>query len=38
MMGEQFALKGTLRWKDDAKGDTYHYGVAYELSQVDRGG
>ncbi|MFS0689347.1 PilZ domain-containing protein [Sporosarcina sp. 179-K 8C2 HS] len=35
VMDEQFNLKGTLRWKDKAKGDTYHYGIASDLCQVD---
>ena len=34
-MDEQFNIEGTIQWKDKAKGDTFFYGVAYDLSQMD---
>ena len=38
MMDEQFNIKGTVQWKDEAKGDTFLYGIAYDLSQMDESG
>ncbi|WP_368858640.1 EAL domain-containing protein [Oceanobacillus saliphilus] len=35
LMNELFELEGTLIWKDDAKGDTFFYGVTFNLTVQD---
>lgn len=35
LMNEQFQIEGSLQWKDEANGDTFYYGVASDLSQMD---
>ncbi|MFB4169983.1 EAL domain-containing protein [Virgibacillus sp. JSM 102003] len=33
LMGEDFQLSGLLVWKDEAKRDTFHYGIEFNISE-----
>ncbi|MBP1948129.1 EAL domain-containing protein [Virgibacillus litoralis] len=33
LMGEKFLLDGLLVWKDEAKRDTFHYGIEFNISE-----
>ncbi|MGP4108203.1 EAL domain-containing protein [Virgibacillus sp. L01] len=33
LMGEEFQLDGLLVWKDEAKRDTFHYGIEFNISE-----
>ena len=35
VMDEQFNIEGAVQWKDEAKGDTFLYGIAFNLTQMD---
>lgn len=35
LLGEPFELIGQLRWKEKARGETYFYGIEFELCQVE---
>lgn len=35
LMGEDFQLYGLLVWKDEAKRDTFHYGIEFNISEPE---
>ncbi|MFD1360734.1 EAL domain-containing protein [Lentibacillus salinarum] len=36
LMGESFQLEGRLVWKNEAKGDTFYYGVEFNISEQEK--
>ncbi|RYG73266.1 EAL domain-containing protein [Lentibacillus lipolyticus] len=36
LMGEQFELCGELAWKNEAKGDTFYYGVEFSITEAEK--
>ncbi|WP_164670025.1 EAL domain-containing protein [Virgibacillus doumboii] len=35
LMGEEFLLDGQLAWKNEAKGDTFFYGIEFNISEPE---